>query len=160
LGTDERLQFIEFSYLRNLFWSIGIGQPFTDLLDPVNHRRMVYTRYPLNTSKPHAVDVHFEAIFSYLIAIAAFRLGIFNELTATINTDVILFLASVAILADVVGLAFWALHNSTLAAPARSLHVFIHYRKSSFIYATPVEKWFETPCPAFKSVVDRSYRRQ
>ena len=97
----------------------------TDLLDPINHRRVVHVRYPLNASKSHAVDVHFETVFSHLIAIAAFHLGIFNELTATLYTDVILFLASVAILTDVVGLAFWTLHSVTLVAPG-SFTIWFH----------------------------------
>ena len=72
---------------------------------------------PFIPAKPHAVDIHFEAGFSHLIAIATFRLGIFNKLTATIDTDVILSLASMTVLTDVLRLAFWTLHHSTLATP-------------------------------------------
>ena len=114
-GADERLQFIEFSYLRNFFWLVGIGQKLTDLLDPVDDSRMMYPCDTFDTPKTHAVDVHFEAVFSDLIAIAKLCLRIFDELTATLYTDVILLVSSVTIFSDVTRLTLWTFHRWVIA---------------------------------------------
>lgn len=71
-----------------------IRQALTKLFNPINKRGMVNAFDSLNTTKPHAVDVHFEAFLLDVIAVG-FRgiIGI-NELTVTIGRYIPLLSAS------------------------------------------------------------------
>lgn len=84
----------------------------TNLLNLVNHCRVVNIGDPLNSSEAHAIDRHFHAHFTNVIAVASMRLRVFHKLTTAINADMILLSASVAILADMTRLAFRAFHGT------------------------------------------------
>lgn len=67
---------------------------------------------PLNGSKSHAINRHLQALAFNLIAVTWGQCVVFNELTTTIDADVILFTSSLTILANMRRLALWALHLS------------------------------------------------
>jgi len=68
------------------------------LLDPPDNRGVVNFGDSLDSSEAHAVEVHLQAKLSYVVAVAPMRLGIGDELTATIPTAMILLSVSETIL--------------------------------------------------------------
>jgi hypothetical protein len=71
----------------------------------------MHTFDPFDTSKTHAIDIHFQAFSFHLIAVASGGFITINKLATAIDTDVILLTLLLTIFTDVSTVAFWALHK-------------------------------------------------
>jgi len=66
----------------------------------------------LNRSKPHAIERHSQAFPFYLFAVSLKGHIVINELTSTIDTNVILFTSPLAIFTNMRRFALRALHSN------------------------------------------------
>ena len=51
---------------------------------------MVNLAHPLDTTKPHPVDIHSETVLSVLVAVSSMFFGVFYKLTTTVHADIVL----------------------------------------------------------------------
>ena len=112
LSAHKSLQLVEFTDLRNCLRVVSIGQTFTDLGQPVNHRGVGHSHDPFNAAKSQTVDIHSQTQAFGPIAVST-RAIVINKLATAVYTDMILLASTMAILANVMMTAFRTLHRDS-----------------------------------------------